>query len=88
MKSLAMIVSVFVFAYLGFEHSVANTVLFTMVGLAEGITVVPAILNVAICLVGNFIGGGILIGVYYAYLNDEPRYLRQHPELAEPQEQP
>jgi formate/nitrite transporter FocA (FNT family) len=88
MKALAMIVSVFVFAYLGFEHSVANTVLFTIVGLQEGIAIAPATLNVLICLAGNWVGGGVLIGLYYAYLNDEARYLRQHPELADPQGQP
>jgi formate/nitrite transporter FocA (FNT family) len=82
MKALAMIVSVFVFAYLGFEHSVANTVLFTIVGLQEGIAIVPAIGNVVIALAGNWVGGGVLIGLYYAYLNDEARYYRQHPELA------
>jgi len=88
MKALAMIVSVFVFAYLGFEHSVANTVLFTIVGMQEGIDLVPATMNIVICLAGNYVGGGILIGLYYAYLNDEARYLRQHPELADPQGQP
>ncbi len=88
MKSVAMIVSVFVFAYLGFEHSVANTVLFLIVGLSEGIAVVPAVMNVIICLIGNFIGGGILIGIYYAYLNDEARYMRKHPELLDPPGQP
>lgn len=82
MKAVVMIVSVFVFAYLGFEHSVANTVLFTMVGLQEGIAVLPAVANVAICLLGNFVGGGLLIGLYYAYLNDEDRYLRHHPEAS------
>jgi formate/nitrite transporter FocA (FNT family) len=80
MKALAMIMSVFVFAYLGFEHSVANTVLFTIVGLQAGIDVPLAIANVLLALVGNFIGGGILIGLYYAYLNDEAGYLRKHPE--------
>ena len=35
-KALVMIVCVFVFAYLGFEHSVANTVLFTIVGPRPG----------------------------------------------------
>ncbi len=80
MKAVAMIASVFVFAYLGFEHSVANTVLFSIVGLQEGISLGPAALNVIICLIGNWIGGGLLIGLYYAYLNDEARYLRQHPE--------
>jgi formate/nitrite transporter FocA (FNT family) len=89
MKATAMVVSVFVFGYLGLEHSVANTVLFTMVGLQEGfggadaaVPVLPALGNILICLVGNFIGGGLLIGLYYAYLNDEARFLRKHPELA------
>ena len=83
MKATAMIASVFVFAYLGFEHSVANTVLFSIVGVEHGIAVLPAIGNVIIALLGNFVGGGILVGLYYAYLNDEARYLRQHPELGD-----
>ena len=81
-KSLVMIMSVFVFAYLGFEHSVANTVLFTIVGLQEGIAMASAVGNVILALLGNFVGGGILIGLYYAYLNDEEGYLRKHPEQA------
>ncbi len=76
-KSLSMIMSVFVFAFLGFEHSVANTVLFTMVGLQNGIDIGAALGNVAIVLVGNFVGGGLLIGYYYAYANDDKRYLRK-----------
>ncbi len=76
-KSLSMIMSVFVFAFLGFEHSVANTVLFTMVGLQHGLDVLPALGNIAIVLVGNFVGGGLLIGYYYAYANDDRRYLRK-----------
>lgn len=82
MKSIVMIVSVFVFAYLGFEHSVANTVLFTIVGVEHGIALLPAIGNVVICLAGNFVGGGLLIGLYYAYLNDEEGWTRRHPEHA------
>ncbi len=82
MKAVAMIASVFIFAYLGLEHSVANTVFFTIVGLQEGIDIGPALGNIAICLVGNWVGGGVLIGIYYAYLNDEARWLRQHPEAA------
>jgi len=76
-KSLVMIVSVFIFAFLGFEHSVANTVLFTMVGLKEGIDLGLAAGNVAIALAGNFIGGGLLIGLYYAYVNDDAQYLER-----------
>jgi formate/nitrite transporter FocA (FNT family) len=81
-KSLVMLMSVFVFAFLGFEHSVANTVLFSIVGVQEGINLVAAAGNVAIALVGNFIGGGVLIGLYYAYVNDDARYRRDHPEAA------
>jgi len=78
-KSLAMIVSVFVFAFLGLEHSVANTVLFSIVGLKEGIDVGLAAGNVGIALLGNFLGGGVLIGLYYAYVNDDSQYLRRRP---------
>jgi formate/nitrite transporter FocA (FNT family) len=71
--ALAMVMAVFVFAFLGLEHSVANTVLFMIVGLQAGIDVGLAAANVAIVLIGNFIGGGLLIGVYYAYVNDHRR---------------
>ena len=78
-KIFSMIMAVFVFAFLGFEHSVANTVLFTVIGLTHGIEVLPALGNVGIALLGNFVGGGLLIGGYYAYANDDSRYLRRHP---------
>ena len=78
-KSLVMIVAVALFAYLGFEHSVANTVLFTIAGLDGGLglgagEVGLAVGNVAIALMGNFVGGGLLIGWYYAYCNDDRKY--------------
>ena len=76
-KSLTMIMAVFIFAFLGFEHSVANTVLFTIVGLIEGIDIGLATANVVIALIGNFIGGGLLIGLYYAYVNDDRQFLRK-----------
>jgi len=76
-KSLAMIMSVFVFAFVGFEHSVANTVVFTIVGLQGGIDIGLALGNIVIVLLGNFVGGGLLIGLYYAYANDEQRHLRK-----------
>ena len=76
-RSVAMIMAVFVFAFLGLEHSVANTVLFGIVGLAEGVDVGLAAGNIGIALVGNFIGGGLLIGLYFAYVNDDAAYLKQ-----------
>ena len=78
-KCLVMIVSVFIFAFVGFEHSVANTVVFTIVGLSGGIDVGLALGNVGIALLGNFVGGGLLIGLYYAYVNDDGKF-RQHEE--------
>ena len=49
-KIFSMIMAVFVFAFLSFEHSVANTVLFTVIGLTHGIDVLPALGNVAVAL--------------------------------------
>ena len=31
--------------------------------------------NVGIALAGNFVGGGLLIGWYYAYCNDDRKYV-------------
>lgn len=71
--TLTMVTAVFLFAFLGLEHSVANTVFFLIVGLSQGIDVAAAAANVAIALIGNFIGGGMLIGIYYAYVNNPGR---------------
>lgn len=76
-KSITMIMSVFIFAFVGFEHSVANTILFTIVGLNGGIDVGLALGNIAMVLAGNFVGGGLLIGYYYAYANDDRKFLRK-----------
>lgn len=75
-KIAAILAAVFVFVFLGLEHSVANTALFLMVGLHDGIAVGPAVVNVGIALFGNFVGGGLLIGAYYAYINDFRRHLK------------
>lgn len=79
-KSAVMIMSVFLFAVMGFEHSVANTVLFTMVGLSDRIDIGLAVGNLAIVLLGNVVGSGLLIGWYCAYANDARRHTRGAPE--------
>ncbi len=81
-KIVSMVVAVFIFAFLGLEHSVANTELFLMWGLEYGIDVGQAAANVGIAIVGNMVGGGILIGLYYAYANDLRRAQRRHPPHA------
>lgn len=89
-KVVSMVIAVFLFAFLGLEHSVANTALFLIYGLHFGLNVAGAVGNVAIALVGNFIGGGILIGLYYAYANDSRRAERHglipHEEPGNPDE--
>ncbi|WP_263119441.1 formate/nitrite transporter family protein [Cellulomonas fimi] len=75
-KCLVMITAVFIFAFLGLEHSVANSVLFGIVGLRDGLDLAAAWGNVGIALVGNFLGGGLLIGFYYAWVNDDSRWRR------------
>lgn len=82
-KSLAMIVSVFIFAFDGFEHSVANTVLFTITAIKHGVDLGLAVGNVAIALLGNYVGGGVLIGLFYAYVNDDRKPDRER-TTAEP----
>lgn len=74
-RCLVMVISVFVFAFLGLEHSVANTVLFFVGGLQDGIDVGLAAGNLGIALLGNLLGGGLLIGLYYAYVNDDSRFV-------------
>lgn len=74
-KITAMVLAVFLFAYLGLEHSVANTAIFLMQAFNGGIDAGLAVANVIIALIGNFLGGGLLIGVYYAYANDERRMI-------------
>lgn len=75
-KVIAMAFGVFIFMYLGLEHSVANTVLFCTTfffDLFHGtdyLVLSEAIQNVFWVLIGNYIGGGLLIGAYYAFIND------------------
>jgi formate/nitrite transporter FocA (FNT family) len=71
--------------YLSLEHSVANCVLFS-IGMFQDLLLgtshvqaIPALINIAIALVGNFIGGGVLIGIFYAYLNDDRKF-KKRPE--------
>ncbi len=68
-KFIALWGGVFVFTIMGFEHSVANTVLFTIYGVSHGIDVGQAAAAVAVAFAGNLVGGGILIGMIYGYLN-------------------
>ncbi|BDR53923.1 formate/nitrite transporter family protein [Bombiscardovia apis] len=73
-KCTIMVVAVFVFAFCGFEHSVADSALFLILGMYGKVNAWQAIATVAVAMLGNFVGGGILIGLNFATMNDERRY--------------
>ncbi|WP_154026489.1 formate/nitrite transporter family protein [Olsenella uli] len=68
-KCTIMIVAVFVFAFLGFEHSIANSALFMIMGLRGGVDAGAAVLSVLVTILGNLVGGGVLIGLNFAIMN-------------------
>lgn len=84
-KMSAMIIAVFIFVFLGLEHSVANSALFIVVWMRDGLDLAAAAGNVALALLGNFVGGGLLIGAYYAYVNDARRHLKDPAVTPDPQ---
>ena len=74
-KIVVLMMGVTVFAYMGFEHVVANSALFAVALLEqpESVNVVQMGKNFLFSLVGNYVGGGLVIGLFYAYLNDHRR---------------
>ncbi len=71
-KILVLMMGVTVFAYMGFDHVVANSALFVMALLEqpENVSAVLMGKNFLLSFVGNYVGGGLVIGLFYAYLND------------------
>ena len=68
-KCVILVVAVFVFAFLGFEHSIANSALFLIMGLRGAVDPLPAILSVIVTILGNLVGGGLLVGFNFALMN-------------------
>jgi formate/nitrite transporter len=71
-KLIVLMMGVTIFAYLGLEHVVANSALFIMALFHQ-----PGAVDLGhtgksfVCsLLGNYVGGGLVIGLFYAYLND------------------
>ena len=71
-KIVVLMMGVIIFAYMGFEHVVANSALFIMAFLEqpESVSVLGVGKNFLFSLLGNYVGGGLVIGLFYAYLND------------------
>jgi formate/nitrite transporter FocA (FNT family) len=71
-KVVVLMMGVIIFAYMGFEHVVANSALFVMAFLEqpESVNLLEVNKNFLFSLLGNYVGGGLVIGLFYAYLND------------------
>jgi len=80
-KILALILIVFIFVYLGFEHSIANMGTFSMAMLGGGtLTMGEAVHNLIFSTAGNIVGGVLFVGLPFTYLNPRERE-EQMPEV-------
>lgn len=78
-KMFVMMFGVTIFAFMGYEHVIYNACLFVggLFYQTESLTLVPALKNIVAAFLGNYVGGGLIIGLFYAYLNDH-RQFRAH----------
>lgn len=71
-KIVIMILVVFIFLYLGFEHSIANMGSFSMSLLGNGsIELRDALYNLVYSTAGNIVGGALFVGIPFRYLNPQ-----------------
>lgn len=75
-KMFVMMFGVSIFAFMGYEHVVYNSVLFAggIVYHSNALALIPVVVNLIGAGIGNYIGGGLIIGLFYAYLNDHHQY--------------
>ncbi len=75
-KMFVMMFGVTIFAFMGYEHVVYNACLF--IGMlyydVSALQLGHLIKNIAFAFIGNYIGGGLVIGLFYAYLNDHGQF--------------
>ncbi|WP_276877458.1 formate/nitrite transporter family protein [Anaerococcus hydrogenalis] len=73
-KGFLIMSAVFMFVYIGLEHVVANFGLFSLVqfsgNMKENFTLANVLRQWIFAFLGNYLGGGICIGLLYAWLND------------------
>ncbi|MEJ7541376.1 formate/nitrite transporter family protein [Staphylococcus intermedius] len=75
-KIFVMMFGVTIFAFMGFEHVVYNACLFIAGAIyqTDAVNLLLMTKNVIGALLGNYIGGGLIIGLFYAYLNDHGQF--------------
>lgn len=74
-KLFTMVLFVFCFFISGYEHSIANMCTFAIALVLDHpgtISVYGVIHNLIPVTLGNLIGGGVLMGALYSYLNKKP----------------
>ncbi|MCY3031682.1 formate/nitrite transporter family protein [Aerococcus sp. Group 1] len=72
----AIIFIIFIFAFLGYEHVIANFVSFPLAffsngGPVDGMTLANVLKNFVFTFLGNLVGGGFVIGFVYSWLGDK-----------------
>ncbi|MGO9018713.1 MAG: formate/nitrite transporter family protein [Syntrophobacteraceae bacterium] len=73
-KIMVLVLVVFIFVYLGFEHSIANMGTFSMAMLGGGaLTLGDALHNLLYSSLGNVVGGVLLVGLPFVYINPNER---------------
>ncbi|WP_019784862.1 formate/nitrite transporter family protein, partial [Streptococcus sobrinus] len=72
-KTILVISAIFMFVFMNAEHLVANFSSFLLMGFnsvhLDGYNLTNVLRHWGISFIGNWIGGGILIGAAYAFLN-------------------
>jgi len=83
-KMFSIILIVFIFLYLGFEHSIANMGTFSISLAGNGsLTLQDALYNLLFSTPGNIVGGGLFVGMVYVYLNEEMAVQKKTERLQE-----
>lgn len=77
-RVISLIFIIFIFAFLGYEHVIANFSTFSLAffsfgGPVEGMTVWSVLVNFFFSGLGNYVGGGLLIGLLYSWLNNKSK---------------
>lgn len=75
-RLFGIVLVIFIFTFLGFEHVIANFIYFPLAyfssgGMISGMTVGAVATNLIFTFIGNFIGGGLVIGLTYSWLNKD-----------------
>ncbi|QLK86676.1 formate/nitrite transporter family protein [Staphylococcus sp. 17KM0847] len=75
-KMFVMMFGVTIFAFMGFEHVVYNATLFVghLYYNVSALHFGGVVKNIVAAFIGNYIGGGLIIGLFYAYLNDHGQF--------------